>query len=361
MDYSTNGNSSPDEQVHTHGGDGKGRGRNKQRVSSIDVAKKAGVSQATVSRVFSPREKVSSDLREKVMRAANELNYQPNIFARGLNMSASRMIGIINPNFDGFFYTQALKHFSLELQKRNYTTMLLNIPEGVKLDDVMPIAFQYQVDGIITTSVSLSPDLVKRCLSFGVPVLQFNRYSLGLETSSVCLDNIRAGRDAAEYLVSYGHERIAYVSGDINSSTNRDRELGVKQSLEEHGQKLFARFIGDYSYASGTICAKQMMENSEIPDAVFCASDEMAFGLIDTLELSYGIQVPEDISVLGFNNSYLAGSSHYELSTIDQPVHRMVMTAVEVLFNNIEKQSNEMLIKMVPGKIIKRKSVMNRL
>jgi len=331
------------------------------RVSSVDVAKRAGVSQATVSRVFSPgASSVSADAREKVLKAAKELHYQPNFLAKGLNQRITRIIGIINPEFEGSFYIEALKYFTLELQKRNYASMLLNIPKGSKLDDVIPIAFQYQVDGILTTSVDLSSDLVNRCLNFGVPVLQFNRYSIGLQVSSVCLDNVRAGREAAEFLMQRGHQRISYISGDVNSSTNKDRCQGFSESLERYNCRPFSVFEGNYRYESGYRAATMMLSKETKPDGVFCASDEMAIGFIDCAEIDFNLKVPNDISVMGFNNSWMSATPRYNLTTINQPVKHMAEIAVAVLIEQIEKKSSEVVIRMIAGEIIERGTVKTR-
>jgi len=335
---------------------GKSQGNGK-RVSSIDVAKLAGVSQATVSRVFTPAEPVSDETREKVMKAAKKLNYQPNILARGLNMNKTRIIGIVNPEFQGYFFPRALKFFSEELQKKQYTVMLLNIPAGKAIEDVLPIAFQYQVDGLITTAVDLSHKLIKSCLDLNVPVVQFNRYSMGFEVSAVCLDNKKAGAHAAGFMLDKGHERIAYLSGDVNSSTNMDREKGLKRKLEEHGHTLFERYVGDYTYTSGVEAGHLLIKQDVRPDAVFCASDEMAFGLIDCLVDVYGMSVPGEISVMGFNGNYIGAGPHYRLTTINQPVEEMVKITIEVLMEKINYKSDDVVIRMIPGEFIERDSV----
>lgn len=335
----------------------KGSGK---RVSSVDVAKLAGVSQATVSRVFTPAERVSDETRERVMKAAKELNYQPNILARGLNMNKTRIIGIINPDFHGYFYPKALKFFSEELQKKNYAVLLLNIPQGKAIEDVIPIAFQYQVDGLITTAVDLSPKLIKSCLDLNVPVVQFNRYSRGFDVSAVCLDNVKAGESAAEFLLSKGHKRIAFLSGDINSSTNLDREKGLNRKLQENGVKLCGRFVGDYTYASGLAAGHELVKMEVKPDAVFCGNDEMAFGLIDCLADNYGMSIPEDISIMGFNGNYMGAGPHYKLTTIKQPVEEMVRITIDVLMEKIDYKVDDVVIRILPGEIIERDTVLNR-
>ena len=335
----------------------KGNGK---RVSSVDVARLAGVSQATVSRVFTPAERVSDELREKVMQAARELNYQPNILARGLNMNKTRIIGLINPEFQGYFYPMVLKLFTEELQKKGYTVLLLNIPPGVAIEEVVPIAFQYQVDGLITTAVDLSPKLIRSCVELKVPVVQFNRYSTGFEVSAVCLDNIKAGEKAAEFLLDKGHQRIAFLCGNINSSTNMDREEGLKRKLQEYGFSLFDRYVGDYSYVSGLEAGRSVVRQQVMPDAIFCGSDEMALGLIDALVDEHGLSIPEDVSIMGFNDSYIGAGPHYSLTSIRQPVEEMVNITIDILMEKIASQNDDVIIRMVPGVIVERGSVKDR-
>lgn len=334
--------------------------KRRKQVSSIDVAKKAGVSQATVSRVFSAGSNVSGELRQKVMRAAEELGYYPNYFSNGLSPESTHIIGIVNPNFRSPFYFKALKHFTLELQKLDYTAMLLNIPSGGKLEDVLPIAFRYQVDGLITTSLQLTSTLIKSCHEYNIPVVQFNRYSLGLEASSVSLDNIRAGREAAQFLISRGHKRIAWIGGEAMSSTSKDRETGLSQELEQCGMDVFFRYEGDYSYVSGVEAARQFLENTEKPDGVFCASDEIAYGFIDCAEKEYGLNIPLDLSVIGFDDRNMSSSLRYNLTTFTQPVKRMVKATIEVMIDTITNPRKEVQIKLIHGELIERGSVVNR-
>jgi DNA-binding LacI/PurR family transcriptional regulator len=334
--------------------------KRRKQVSSIDVAKKAGVSQATVSRVFSAGSSVSERLRKRVMSVADELGYYPNYLSGGLSPESTRIIGIVNPNFESTFYFHALKYFTLELQRIDYTAMLLNIPRGGKVEDVLPLAFRYQVDGLITTSIKLTSPLIKACQAYSIPVVQFNRYSLGLEASSVSLDNIRAGREAARILIAEGHKKIAFLAGEAGSSTSKDRETGLLEELDQNGMKIHARFEGDYSYASGEEGAKEILGNSDKPDAVFCASDEMAFGFIDCAEKCFGLKVPDDVSVIGFDNSKMANSLRYNLTTFTQPVEAMVLATVEVMVDTITNPSRDVQIKLIPGELVSRGSVMKR-
>lgn len=330
------------------------------RISSVDVARRAGVSQSTVSRVFSPGTTPASDkARELVLKAAAELNYVPNILARGLNQSSTHIIGIINPRFEGQFYVDALKYLTLDLQHRGFTTMLINVPPGADLIDVVPIVFQYQVDGLIITSVELSSRLIKRCAEFKIPLIQFNRYSSNSRSSSVCLDNIRAGQEAASFLYKCGHRKLAYLSGDVNSSTNRDRQKGFEAVLHEAGLRLFGLFEGDYSYESGYQAGHRILASARRPDAIFCASDEMAMGFMDCADLEYGVKVPKDISVFGFNNSEISASPRYRLTTINQPVADMAEKTVETLLSMVNGTIKKSQRILVPGEIIIRASVAN--
>ncbi len=228
------------------------------RASCIDVAKAAGVSQATVSRVFSPNAaKVSPKSREKVLQAAAELNYHPNIMARGLSKNASSIIGVIVTRFENSFYTESIQHFTKYLQECGYTAMVFNCdPDDVA--GILPLAFQYQVDGIIIASSSLSKDLVAQCAAIGTPVVAYNRYSPALPINVVGADNFRIGINVADYLVGLGHRRVSFVGGNLERLPPvKDRLDGFIRSLEEHGRPLHSLLYGGNRLQDGYALATE--------------------------------------------------------------------------------------------------------
>ncbi|MCF7934441.1 MAG: LacI family DNA-binding transcriptional regulator [Spirochaetia bacterium] len=336
-----------------------------RRVSSVDVAREAGVSQATVSRVFNRTKgtNVSEETVAKIMQTAKRLNYRPSVIARSLQQNSTNIIGIINRNFESNFHMQSLDMFSRELQKLGYSTLLLNLPEDGTMDATLHLALEYQVDGIILTSTMLSSRLAEDCISYDTPVVQYNRYSLYQEVDSVCLDNFKAGNEVGKYLIETGHKRIAFVSGRKESSTSIDRRLGLIHSLDEAGLPLVAEYTGEYTHESGCEAADAFIHGisrDQWPDAVFCGTDIAATGFIDHARRAYGIRVPEDISVAGFDDTPMATWPQYDLTTVMQPIETMVQETLEILMDLIKYEKSGVIKKMIPGTLVKRSSVIDR-
>lgn len=336
-----------------------------RRVSSVDVAREAGVSQATVSRVFNNKKgtNVSEETVEKIVTAAEKLGYRPSVIARSLQENQTNIIGIINRRFDSSFHMQSLDLFSQQLQKQGYSTLLLNLPSDGSMDSALHKALEYQVDGIIITSVKLSSHLVEDCIKYDTPVVQYNRYSIYQDVDSVCLDNYKAGAEVGSYLVETGHSRIAYVSGNPDSSTSIDRKKGLESVLGRAGQELYGEFLGELTHESGCAAADAFFagrDKGSWPDAVFCMTDELASGLIDQARMVYGVNIPEDVSVVGFDDAPLSRWPQYDLTTISQPIETMVTETLEILIDSILYEKSGVVKKMIPGTLVKRSTVKDR-
>jgi DNA-binding LacI/PurR family transcriptional regulator len=336
--------------------------RNGKRASSRDVARLAGVSQATVSRVFTPGSRVSDDKREKVLSAAADLHYQPSVIARSLIQQSTKIIGIVVKNFWNVFYMRALELFTENLQKAGYSTMLFNISGDQSVEETLPIALQYQVDGLIITSATLSSPLVEGCSHYDTPIVLFNRVNetKDAEVNSVCCDNVEAGQVIADYLINTGHREIAFISGDPSSSTNRDREHGFLERLSVRGLSLYAGETGDFSYLSGIQAARRMLSSGKRPDAIFCASDEMAIAFLDCARNEFGLSVPEDISVIGFDGTPITEWPYTNLTTFRQPIEDMVEMTVEVLLKALADPDRPVAHRFLSGSLLERGTVAKR-
>ena len=328
----------------------------KTPVSSVEVAHLAGVSQAAVSRVFTPGASVSDEMRQKVMTAAKQLGYRPNAIARSLNQHSTRMIGLVMVRFTNPFYARLLQEFTAKLQALGYWTLLLNIAHGDELEQALPLALQYQVDGLIITSATLSSHLAEECAQYGTPVVLFNRYALDSSVNAVCCDSARGGRLVADALADAGHQRIAYIAGEPGSSTNQDRERGFTSRLRERGHEVAFVEQGDYSYESGYAAAKRLLERADRPDAIFCANDLMAMAALDVARTDLGLRVPEDVSIVGFDDNELASWPKYDLTTVQQPVDRMVDATIEVLLQAIQQPQTEHVVRFMAPSLVVRSS-----
>lgn len=328
----------------------------RRRVSSVEVAELAGVSQAAVSRVFTPGASVSAEMRARVLAAARELGYRPNVIARSLIQQSSRIIGLVMIRFWNPFYAHLLQEFTNRLQTRGYWVLLLNVANDTPLEKAIPMALQYQVDGLIVTSATLSSGLAEECARVGTPVVLFNRYSLESSVNAVCCDNVAGGRLVADALLGAGHTRLAYIAGEAGSSTNRDREQGFTERLAARGVSLYARESGDYSYDSGYQAALRLLSLAPRPDALFCANDLMAMAALDAVRWHAGLRVPEDVSVVGFDDIAPAAWPKYDLTTIHQPVDRMVDAAIDVLLQAIHQPQPERVVRFMAPTLTVRSS-----
>ena len=206
------------------------------KITSADVAERAGVSQSAVSRVFTPGASASKKTAEKVRNAAEELGYRPNVLARAMVSGKSRIIGLVVSYLDNQFYPEALEKLSNSLQERGYHVLIFMAAKTTgSLDKVIAEILDYQVDGIIAASVDMSSELSKRCRASGVPIVLFNRSQDDPAVSVVTSDNEKSGRKVAQFLLAGGHKKIAYIAGWEGASTQRDREAGFTAALAEAG------------------------------------------------------------------------------------------------------------------------------
>ncbi len=307
-----------------------------QKVTSMEVARLAGVSQSAVSRVFTPGASASKKTIEKVRQAAKQLGYRPNVLARAVVSGKSRIIGLVVAYLNNQFYPEALERLTNSLQERGYHVMIFMASnQAENVDSVVEELLDFQVDGIIAASVALSSTLYERCRTVGVPMVLFNRAQDDLTMSSVTSDNVAGGRKAAEFLLAGGHEKIGYIAGWEGASTQRDREAGFVAALQEAGVKLHARGAGNFIAEQAREATLRMFA-SDPPDAVFVANDHMAISVMDTLRFELGLQIPADVSVLGYDDVAVASWPAYNLTTIRQPANRMVAETVDILLSKIE-------------------------
>lgn len=308
-----------------------------RKVTSLDVAKKAGVSQSAVSRVFTQGASVSAAMDTRVRAAAEALGYRPNALARGLITGRSRIIGLVVAYLDNPFYPDAIEKLSAAFQAEGYHLLIVTTGKhGIDADRVIGDLLDYQVDGIVTASINLTGALSSRCADAGIPVVLFNRGIPGSGLAAVTSDNLAGGRVVADFLVAGGHRRIGHISGFMDASTSRDRLAGFRAGLEAAGLDLHALGDGRYDRATAAEAARAMMEAPEPPDAIFVANDHMALAVMDVLRSDLGLSVPGDVSVVGYDDVPMAGWPAYDLTTLRQPTRRMVAATVEELLAKLD-------------------------
>ncbi len=331
------------------------------RVTSLQVAQRAGVSQSAVSRVFTPGASVSEKTRTKVLTAAEALGYRPNILARAMITGKSRIIGLVVAYLDNQFYPEAVERLSVALQEQGYHILVfMASPTKGDVEDVMREIMDYQVDGIILASVSMSSVLARRCRDQGIPVLLFNREQDDPSMSSVVTDNEKGGRAIAAHFAELGHTRIGYIAGLEEATTQRDREAGFRAGLEEAGLTLAAREVGNFEYSVARIAALEMFAGPNRPTAVFVGNDHMAFAVMDVIRSKLGLRIPHDVAVAGFDDTPIAAWPAYDLTSYRQPINRMVAQTVEVLLERIEDRAAPPRRVVLEGELIVRGSTAAR-
>ena len=326
----------------------------KNRVTSQEVAKRAGVSQSAVSRTFTTGASASKKTVEKVRKAAAELGYRPNVLARAMVSGKSRMIGVVVAYLENQFYPEALEKLSNELQKCGYHVLIFMAKQTAgHIDAVVEEILDYQVDGIIAASVAMSSDLSEKCRAAGVPMVLFNRSQDDPNMSAVTSDNFSGGRKVAQFLLAAGHKKIGHIAGWQGASTQRDREAGFISALAEAGIALKAQAKGEFEMEKAAEATRKMFAHDP-PEAVFVANDHMALAVLDTLRFELGLRVPEDVSVVGYDDVPAASWPAYNLTTVRQPANRMVTNTVKILLDQIENNAEEPRRIAIDGPLIVR-------
>jgi DNA-binding LacI/PurR family transcriptional regulator len=291
-----------------------------RKVTSLHVARRAGVSQSAVSRVFSGAS-ASPQTVSKVRKAAEHLGYRPNPLARAMITGKSKIIGLVVAYLDNQFYPLALERLSNALQDQGYHVLVFMAPNDEdSVEKVVHDLMDYQVAGIITASVGMTNDLTQRCANAGIPVVMFNRGQDGGGISSVTSANVAGG---------------AQIAGWEGSSTGRDRQRGFVDGLAARGMAPVAVVDGHFDRGIAAQATRDIMSVPRPADAIFVGNDHMAFAVMDTLRGELGLSVPDDVSVVGYDDVPLAAWAAYDLTTLRQPLNRMVEATVDTLLGQI--------------------------
>lgn len=337
------------------GGLGHCADMSKPTITSTDVARRANVSQSAVSRAFTPGASVSEKTREKVLKASAELGYRPNALARAVISGRSRLIAMLVAYLDNQFYPIVLESLSRTLQERGYQVLLFMTDPG-RQDEVVQQILQYQVQGIVMVSATLSSNLARECAETGIPIVMVNRYVATSSASSVTSDNIEGGRLIADFFVRAGHKRIAFIAGDENSSTNRDREAGFYKGLAEHGVTAFGRAVGGYKFDRAAAATRELFAPRKTPDAVFVANDHMAFSVMDVVRHELKLKIPEDVSIIGYDDVPEASWKGYDLTTVSQSPARLIEETVSILLEQVEQRAVRKRAAVIPANLVVRGS-----
>lgn len=327
----------------------------KDRVTSYCVAEEAGVSQSAVSRAHNPGGSVSKKTKEKVFAAAKKLGYRPNAIARSLINKRSNMIGIVMADVTNPFYPAVLDLLVTKLQDVDLRPMILMASRDQQVDDLLPQLLEYQIDGLIITSATLSSSMADTCSEMGVPVVLFNRSVPNSSCSSIGCDNVGAARQVAQLFLDNKYSRIAYMAGVEDTSTNKDRQQGFYETLTEQGIEP-QYVVGHYTYDGGFQAALALAEEGQYPRAIFCANDMMAMGAMDAIRYHLKLSIPKDVAVVGFDDIDNAHWPVYNLTTVKPSVERMVQRTVDNLVESQNRDDPVRVMEVVAAQLVRRES-----
>ena len=300
-------------------------------VTSYDVALRAGVSQSAVSRCFKPGASVSSAMRERVMKAATQLDYTPNAIARSLITRRSNLVAVLISNLTNLYYPEVLSELSQQFVRNGMRVLLFTLPHEADVDKVIAQVWQYQVDGVIAAA-RLTPKQVAEFERRRIPFVLYNRTLGDKAVNAVVCDQIAGARSLVTRLASAGHKRFAIIGGPKDSIVGQERTKGARERIAELGLREPIVVLGNYDYESGVRGLRQIVHQlGRTPDAIICGNDVMAIGCVDAARHELRLEVPAKLSVAGFDGVEPSTWLSYNLTTLRQPVQKMAQAAVELL------------------------------
>ena len=321
-----------------------------------DVAKKAGVSIATVSRIVNGLSGYTEETRKTVLNVIKEIGYRPNAIARGLVNKQTNTVGVLLPNISSRLTSALLNGVENTAHRLGYSVIICNTDSnGKRTIEYLNVLGEKQVDGIIIASEWLEDAYGEALLAMKIPVVLVLTVSYHFQIPYVKIDDKQAAYQATKYLIEKGHKEIGMISGPDNDKiAGLPRIEGYKQALADYNLTISENHIayGDFAYKSGIRCMDELFQKSPKITAVFAASDEMALGVL-SFAYKKGIKIPDDLSIIGYDDTQDAKMSIPPLTTVHQPLYEMGGKAVEMLFST--KEAVESII--MPYNIVERDSV----
>ncbi|MGE6628846.1 catabolite control protein A [Bacillus sp. NPDC077027] len=328
-------------------------------VTIYDVAREANVSMATVSRVVNGNPNVKPTTRKKVLEAIDRLGYRPNAVARGLASKKTTTVGVIIPDISSIFYSELARGIEDIATMYKYNIILSNSDQNTDKElHLLNTMLGKQVDGIVFMGGNITDVLVEEFKRSPVPIVLAASVEEQAKTPSVNINYEQAIYDSVHLLVEKGHKRIAFVSGPLSEPINSVKKLnGYKRALEEAGIALDEALVmeGDYTYDSGIEALASLLEQEDQPTAVIAATDEMALGVIHGAQ-DRGVSIPNDLEVIGFDNTRLSLMVRPQLTTVVQPTYDIGAVAMRLLTKLMNKEEVDEQIVELPHRIELRQS-----
>ncbi|MCF1708915.1 LacI family DNA-binding transcriptional regulator [Tabrizicola sp. J26] len=322
-----------------------------------EVAERAGVSRAAVSRAFTEGASVSAKTRAKVEKAAAELGYSPNMLARSLTTRRTQLVGLVSNNFRNPVFLQIFDQFTRAIQERGLRPLLLNLTEDTDPARSVQLLRQYSVDGVIVASSHLPTDFARAFRDAGLPVVHaFGRAEAEPKVNVVAIDNVAAGRMAAETLIARGYRQLGFLGGPEGASTTQDRLAGFSEHAARQGVPVTIGFAGAYSFEAGHSAMQRLLAQETRPDAWFCADDVLSIGALSAAAEA-GLRIPDEIGIIGLNDMEIASWSNIALTTIHQPFEAIVAASIDLIVSTFNDPARAPEVRLFPCHIVERRTL----
>lgn len=329
-------------------------------VSIKDVAQLAGVSVATVSRALARPEKVAEATRKRVMAAVQKSGYVTNVLASNFRRRRSQTIVVLVPDIANLFYSRIIQEIEAVARNRGYQILLGETQENLAVERAYcELVQQRMADGVISLGMTIPLKFDPRRKTVDPdwpPLVMVGEYTGDIPLPRVGIDNVQAAADATGHLVELGHRDIAFIGGPKNFTLCQERLKGFRRVIRAAGIKLAPDHVqfGEFKLASGRNQVKALLAGGARPTALFCANDEIAMGAMKALR-EHGMRIPEDISVVGFDNLDIAEYCSTPLTTIHQPRREMGSEAMKLMLNILQGEGPQARITL-PHELVVRDS-----
>jgi DNA-binding LacI/PurR family transcriptional regulator len=322
-----------------------------------EVAELAGVSTSAVSRAFTEGASVSAKTRAKVEEAAKALGYAPSLIARSLATSRTKFIGLIANNFQNPVFLDVFDLYTRALQARGFRPLLINLTDVTDPSESALLLRQYNVEGVIVATSTLPPAFAVAFRDSGLRIVHaFGRTSHRPPVHVVGIDNVEAGRLAAKTVLERGYRRLAFLGGPKAATSTQDRAAGYLKEIEASGAaRPRLEYARAYSYDAGREAIGALLGEAS-PEAIFCGDDLICMGAIDGARAA-GINVPDDLGFLGFNDMTMARWAPYSLTTIHQPIDDIIRRSAELVLELVESPDQTPTATVFPCSVVDRRTL----
>lgn len=322
-----------------------------------DVARRAGVSVTTASRVLSGSDHpVAAEVRERVLRAAQELDFTPNAFARGLSKREFHLVGLVIPDICDPYFVEIARGVEDVASQHGYMVVLCNTDREPSRERKYVEEFRAMRAGIILTGGAIHREAhLKELATHPAPVVVIGRHEIPY--SSVQIDNVQGAMDATSHLIELGHRRIAFVGGPLISATAADRLEGFRRAMEQHNLPVDERLVveSDFTIEGGAASLLRLLEVSQPPRALFAANDQMAIAAMREARRQ-GLRIPRDLAIVGFNDIAMATHVEPPLTTIHLSLCRIGEIAADLLLRQVKTRQWEPTSIPIRGELVVRGS-----